>query len=955
MKRLTWFLGLVVINFSVWAADDVFHDSFESAQLNWQIEYKDGAQGICELDKTLGCSGKNSLRLTKTNSVGYIILRSATPVKLSLGRNYSYVGFFHADSAPLSSLLLFRLGGEKTENFPNPYGLYHFVAEGHIPNSPAGQWEKRIVNYNCANDANPDANIARNVPETVYPYLILYGNPATVWLDDIQIREARSSNRTDRGKYIFKYDQQDVYRILSERRDTHIELKETGGQMKIFRDGRPIPPSIYFATENNELVGDYASFGQAGFNLAGVPLSLGFNVGADATWLGKDRYDFAKVDECLLKVLRKNPYADLVIQFHITPYREWGEENPNECWRDEAGRVAYDYWAPYLPGGFGKIRDFAENLAAIPPYPGRPQAKPCLLPSYHSLKWQQDSCAAIKAIVEHIKNSPFGKAVVGFQLMGGWDGRWQLGLTDYSPCTSTRFQEWCRNRYGSPDKLAQAWGQPLADFSQIKLPAKAVAAVYGQVTKETPYSVDRQRNDYLFFRRGDVWVLADAYAHAAKAALGKPSFATVYRHQEEEFFQTKHLDINGNDFAFYAYRRPGWAPNWLCPRSVQHHKMIFVDMDLRTWAGPQIVDEEYEQLIGAALTPAAWVATHRKLVGMALVRQGGYWYWDMLAYFQDPFIIENIAKINLQVQKIVALPPRQFQPNVAVIISGDTDHRDNFPVYYSVYHNVAKVNDEQGMMLLTAGVPYDIYYLNDFLQLKEATRYKVCVFLHDLYITQEQRRQLEKFKGGGRTLVWVYDTGYISEKGKDADAMAELLGMNIKTEETFARLTPLLTATESPLTKNALPFQGMSELTYCNFRLHGADSGYAPAQPFWIEDAAATPLATYRENGRIAMAVKKYPKWTSIYLAAPNSLGNDLFHNIAQDAGAFVAGPPGQLVEMNGNFISIHGLRTENYEFNLPAGARRLIDVDRDRVIAEDKKSVTLKIECQKTTWYTLE
>ena len=55
-------------------------------------------------------------------------------------------------------------------------------------------------------------------------------------------------------------------------------------------------------------------------------------------------------------------------------------------------------------------------------------------------------------------------------------------------------------------------------------------------------------------------------------------------------------------------------------------------------------------------------------------------------------------------------------------------------------------------------------------------------------------------------------------------------------------------------------------------------------------------------------------------------------NNIARAAGAYVCGAPGQSIDMNGNFISLHGMKNGRYTLILPPGARKVIDVDSGKV-----------------------
>jgi hypothetical protein len=135
----------------------------------------------------------------------------------------------------------------------------------------------------------------------------------------------------------------------------------------------------------------------------------------------------------------------------------------------------------------------------------------------------------------------------------------------------------------------------------------------------------------------------------------------------------------------------------------------------------------------------------------------------------------------------------------------------------------------------------------------------------------------------------------------------------------------------------------------------GQSSFAARTQPFWIDDKAATPLATYAEDGRVAAGLKKLKGWTAIYLAAPNSLTGDLLNSLARQAGAYVCGPAGQSIAMNGNFLSLHGLHSGDYILNLPPGTKRVTDAETGKALPISQGKCRVPVVAQNTYWLRLE
>jgi hypothetical protein len=263
----------------------------------------------------------------------------------------------------------------------------------------------------------------------------------------------------------------------------------------------------------------------------------------------------------------------------------------------------------------------------------------------------------------------------------------------------------------------------------------------------------------------------------------------------------------------------------------------------------------------------------------------------------------------------------------------------------------------QDAMLESSGVPFESHYLDDVLRYPELQNFKVYIFQQNSFITEAQRREIkEKLLNKNRIVVWIDDAGYISEKGKSIAGMSDLIGMKINTTEKFTRLNTIISNPDSPFTQNVPRFQGMAEMLMEIFNSNGGSSSFtARYQPFWIDDPSTTTLADYQETGQAAIAVKKFPRWTSIYLAAPQSLGSQLLNNVAQQAGAFVAGDAGQELDMNGNFASVHGLKNGEYHLHLPPGKTRVRDAMTGKVLSSGSKIYSFPVQAQTTYWFFFE
>ena len=897
--------------------------SFEKDE-GWGKVFINQATGQVERDDSKARSGSYAMKMEKTNSTGHIILRTKEPIRVQANQTYYFRGYFHSEDAPISSLLLFRVGA-KSDNlsYDSIDRSAGYTSQSLIPNSPDGKWEKRVVTYK----ANQD--------QDVYLQMVLYGNPCTVWIDDLEFTTTPATIVTaPPNEYSFPYTEDEVCKIMKERVSLSAKVAERDGISRLLiNDEIALPVTYKTAIVSNEKTGDYEAFAKDGINTQHVFIKLGPSSNpslAPAVWTGKDQYDFSLVEEEIINVLRKNPNANLIVELFVYPYKEWGFENPSEIKLNNKGEPAYASWI--------NVEGYGRNL----------NANQYFYPSYESLKWREDASKALEELVTHLKKHWTWKSVVGFSVFAGQDGQSIAHDYDYSEPSQKNFQNWCQNKYGSIDNLNRAWKSRYTSFEQIKIPEKPSS--YEQLP---PHLELGPLVEYRIFKEEKALDLVDHFAGVVKESAGKPVVVMTYGYGRiftKNFFATKNLDIAAN-MTYYPYRNLGYTLGWRQNNAFNlHSKLLLQEVDFRSWVGSKY-DEVRQMWMGIGESPDEWDNMHKKLIGASIAGDYGYWYFDMNNYYSNDWIHGQISE-TIKVHEQLKAREKTFRPDVAVVICDDAMK------FISADQNSLEhvIISYQDMMLETSGVPHDVLLLNDVLEREELQDYKVYIFYNIAYIAAADREKIELLlKNNNRTLVWMHNTGYISEQGKSAVELSKLVGMNVKTLDQYSRLTPQIISGSHTIVENVLPFQSVSELYMATFILKGSSGFSARYQPFWIEDSSAQALAKYEENGRVAMAIKNKPQWTSIYLGAANSLGNDLLHKIALDAGAYVYGKPGQSVFMNENFMSIHGMKTEDYTIILPPGKNTVIDAETGEVLARCVDTFTTSIEAQKTYWFIFE
>jgi len=909
----------------------MLHESFDSID-SWILTAQKGAQGTIQADKTHARSGKQSLKIQKTNSIGWLSVRLAEPVSVRADQTVYFRGHFHCETAPLGSLLLLRMTNDPEQVAYDAIDrTAGWVAHSLLINSPPGQWEQRIITFRAEQDM------------TIYPMLVIWGNPLTVWIDDLTIDDKREPIIGNPGVDPAEpFTDEQVQNILNNRSNATARVRKQNNRAVLNINDKRAAPVLYRPTPYTNIEGDYAAFAADGIDLVSCPLKLGGNHKTPGAWRGEGIFNLEQLEAELYRTLRRNPDAKIVLDLTAYPYIGWGTANPDEIWQDSSGRFGYGTW--------GNLEGFTDDLASV-----KTKGEPWFYPSYASQKWRTDSTNALKQVIMQLRKRPVFKAIVGCFILGGHDSTFQIpGKADFSPTARSAFRNWCKQKYETIENLNKQWQTQYADFDDIRVPKQGTIDEDPEAI--TPFISTGPTLDYRRFLIEQAWQLREQYAKAFKEAAGKPVFTLAYTggaatHTAAPGRHTEYLDGFGT-MSYYPWRKPGYPVCFGGPQvNIRNTKLFWQELDLRSWVG-SLYSDVYRHYIAAGQTPRQWDAIHRKLVGAGMAFGYGHWYYDMNRYFNDPQIHKELAAAHNAVKTVTQLKPTAWRPDVAVVFSDQpAEHIGPF------FSSVKSALQFQMMHVVTSGVPVDLLYLDDVLSNKELQQYKVYVFLACGQMTPSQRQTIEdRLKSDQRWLVWHYDAGYISPQGPDLKAMSDLIGIQIATEAKFARDIALTTGdSKEPLLANVQQAHGMSEMVNFIMRSQGANSFVSRWQPFFVTDNKARTLMRYRESQQVAAAARTFDQWTSVYIAQPNGISNQLLNNIAKQAGAFVAAPPGQSLHMNSRFASVHGIIQSPWRLTPPPETQTVRDAMTGQIISTGPFPVQIDLQPQQTRWFIFE
>ncbi|HOG50209.1 MAG TPA: hypothetical protein PKY10_06435 [Lentisphaeria bacterium] len=923
------------------------NSGFEDGLAGWKLTLHDGAEGSMDIDSAVVRSGHSALVIHKTNGRGYLELRAENPLEIPAGETWTWRGFYHADDAPASALLLFRLEDEQgviSAHDNVPRGGWGWQSQSFLLNAPPDQWQKRILTLRAA-----------ETTRRMRPVIQIYGNPLTVRLDDLTFpspawRFPASMPVPEPPRYALA-EIEALYAGLTP--STARLVKTPTGLTGIEVDGEVLPPALHFPYQSR--LGDFHLFNQNGVRIHNVLLPIDNLSGPMASSLSRctsatvwpsaaQKPDYTAMLGTFKQALRREPDAYIILGFNLHWPADYVQLNPETRWSDEHG-----LWAKgnvlYM-SGFARLEDLKPGETLWPsPYLDKPFA---------------DAAEVICGFVAELKKTGLDKRIIGTFVCGGHDGQFEVRHHDHSPAGAETWRQWLRQRYRDDAGLRQAWNDPTATLETAAVPVQKYH-LYPDQTSPVFYSpaLEAASRDYESYREERIWLIKNMLVSAVKKAFAKPMLGITWqmgdfigKDSSALWSQADALDIVVTQYA-YQHRRPGMPHGFSVPFASfkTHQKMWVSELDLRSWLRETYNNELGSMKIGTPLSLAEFQSVHRKLLAPQLASGGaGWWYYDISHNaFSHPQIQQEIQQTTTLFTEL-SRRENHFRPEVAVVTDAATVvdqriaiHRFRCPVTWLTQY--------QQYALGHSGVPYDMWLLDDLMQSPQAENYKVYVFLNSFALTEPQRAFIERLKSGQRTLIFNYAPGYLDHDAHayDLNRLSALVGMAVETS-----FQPRAFRAEAESGLGLLPLQGFGDVFRSQHAL-SLEQPFLHVQRFAIVDPSAERLARYTEDGATAIARKDFGEWVSLYVAPPAGLSPELLHAASQKAGAFtVCAPNWAHVAVSDHFLSVYALRNGTCDFTLPRSVATIRDAFTGEQVGAGK-SLTLTLSAGQTRWFRLE
>lgn len=689
------------------------------------------------------------------------------------------------------------------------------------------------------------------------------------WLSSGNIRE-------------FSRDVFDPDAILATLRDeppARAQVQVLNGMPRLVVNDRVEAPFFFSSTSLTDFAAD---FGNIGVHL------LQPRHGLSDVWTGPGQYNFRGWDLGMARMLRDDPQAKFLVMMYLAPPAWWLDAHPDEL-------VQY-------ADGTGVQTDMFGGTRAV---------------SFASEAWKRDAEEALRAVLQHFEGSPLRSRIVGYHLGNGIYGEWHYFGSSHMPDVSApfvrAFGRWAQARYGTLEKLRDAWKLPLASFTDITAPT-----VEQRVGMDHGLFRDPARgcfvSDYFRFLHG---LSADTLCHFAHVVKdetgGRVLCGAFYCYLLENLWmqegghleglrvlQCPDIDYVSNPYSYQdnihdqagnylgSGRGVGGDASFRVPLASArlHGKLFLGEVDTATCleSSPDLTPYGGQGTESMAGTLKAL----RRDFGQWLGEGIGGWLFELAAgWYADETILAELDTLR---GRLADSARQDMTPiaRVAVVCQPEsffyTEHWKGAEFAdYDLFSNW--FFDSQNRALHRLSTPVDFLYLGD---LEQARDYDLYILPNAFYLTAEQRETIRrKCCRDGHTVVWLYAPGYISPDGLSDQAISDLMQMQVREIAEPGPLTIQVTDPGSALTRGAEAAFGLRR----------------PRSPrFAVTDPEARALGVWQGGADCGLAVKRLPDWTSVYAGA-GPLPIRLLRNLAAEAGVPLYSDHPDVVYANAGYL----------------------------------------------------
>lgn len=727
-------------------------------------------------------------------------------------------------------------------------------------------------------------------------------------------------------------------------------LEKYNGYPAIMIDGQPYPPMMATIRTSRidhlEMDADYfRHLGESGVRI--------FFLICDTEWLKPGAFALFRQEAETL--LREVPDAYIIPRIGLHPSNEWIKEHPEELVR-------------LSDGSSQPILLYTESYVSD-------------LPAMYSLassKWREAAGKALMDTYDRMEQLPYADRIIGFFLAAGNTSEWYYSgaeprngaVSDCSDAFRRSFGDFLKKKYGTEERLREAWNMPEASFADPYVPnfeerfynkgidaaLNAPKHLYSTDPPPAPpknttnigvfTDIDAHPAVFDYFR---AWHLGTAESIVYFAKLIKARSAeklvgafygsygcTGYDYSSSAGGVLHILDSGAVDFlaapGVYQNRQPGAfvGQREMVDSFRLRNRMYIIEEDTRTHA-----ENSYYADLFELYSVEDTLNVMKRNFGRNLCEDIQAWWFDQHVgggRYKFPEVYDLIAK-QQKIARQAYERDRVKHNEIAFIYDEESIHAVS---QQTTFEAVELFRDYE---LSLIGASVDQYYHNDMAN-PDMPSYKLYVFCNVYVLTEEEREAIRaKLKKDHAVALWLYAPGVIDPDGRprfDAAHIEALTGIRVARLDDVLSPKFKINGTPHPLT-DALDHGQIYGFNYRPMHnnlqpiLFNKPTTLYPA--FYSVDENAVNLAYFLQKHLPALTVKEVDGFTSVFCGA-RLLRADVVRAAAEFAGCHIFSHQDDVIYANRSYVTIHAASSGEKELSFPEECSPR-EVYEDRVYAE--------------------
>ena len=752
--------------------------------------------------------------------------------------------------------------------------------------------------------------------------------------------QMRVPNYLESGRYTLQWDDtyisianEDIadnkfisFKLVNEivEEETVVEMVTENGAPTIKVNGELVNYFAYSRPDHNHFSFEHeASMINSGIEVYTVRQGCLGKKSFDYCWPADGVIDYEAWDDPIYETLANNPDAYLCVQVGLQAPDWWFEEHPED-------RVI-------VSNEDGTFKRYSNETNSFP-----------------ATELNEAMGEVLRLLMEHMKGEAYYSRVIDIQVTCGtsfegmyWGDSSLTYFPDFSESFIKGFQSWVAKKYGTVEKLQEAWGDDTIttffDYQDYDWEAtrglseterlEIACAEWGEHLKDVkvrPLSFTEQvaymnesgnngtflninrgkeqqiqdQNNYLMESITDAYLywgeiidevhkgtrLISCYngylfagAGAQDISAQHTDFARLLRSDLYDFFVSP---------ASYSERNFGLSDTWMGAQdTVQAHgKMAVIEEDhrsslVRTFGSSW--DANDDNGVGATRTMEEFLKQLKKNTANAMVSGNGLWMFDMQGGWFDDDQFYQLAQEIQEEWDISQYLDKDLTSEVAYFIDEDTTtyFSRNFTSKSAqiLSYNGYRIQRKE---LQRLGDTFDVYMISSLVD-NVVPDHKINIIFSAYELSEAEKEAIDRnLKKDGKIVIWVYANGVSNGETNDIAMMSALTGIPLVLEERYG--TQKVQVTTESTDKSSIGYMTNGLIG----EVYGVESAVEPANqsPTIYGNAAAMDssyevLGILTDNGAPGLIAKDMGDWTSVYSAGV-ALPATLIRNLMEMVGA---------------------------------------------------------------------